>query len=281
MKGRILAASVLGLFLLSTAGCSSVRIRVWMNEGNKLYKGQRYEEAVEEYKKILTIAPDNWGANYQIAMSYLAMYHPGSTHPKDLEYADKSAAAFERLLTLKAPDPDTAEKVRNYYVALLRSADKMDKVVAYYDALLKKEPNNPTYVAQIAEIYAKKGDFPNALKYYQMRTQIDPKNKEAWYTIGVVCSDRVKSFGPTLPMEEVDQTIEMGIKSMDKALELDPNYFDALVWEGILYRQKSSQLASQMKNEEAGEAFNKAEELKKKAEEIAKKRSTGALQKGA
>lgn len=281
MPGAARLIGVVGLLLVMATGCDTVRTRVWMNEGNKLYKGQRYEEAIELYKKIVAIDSNNWPANYQIAMSYLAMYHPGSTHPKDIEYADKSAVGFEKLMTLKAPDKETEDKIRNYYVALLRSADKMDKIVAYYDGLLKTDPRNTTYIGQLAEIYAKKGDYPNAMKYYKMRAEMDPQNKEAWYTIGVVNSQRAKDFGPTLPVEEVDQTIDEGIKAMDKALTIDPNYFDALVWEGILYRQKSSQLASQMKNEEAGEAFTKAEALKKKAEEIVKQRKATSPQKGA
>lgn len=287
MKHRLSAVRlwVVGFVLiaaLGAAGCTSIRTRVWMNEGHKLYKAQKYEQAIVEYKKIVAIDPDNWPANYQIAMSYLAMYHPGSTHEKDIEYADNSVAGFERLLALQAPDKETEEKVRNYYVALLRSTDKMDKIVTYYDGLLEKDPRNTTYIAQLAEIYAKKGDFPSAMKYYTLRAEIEPKNKEAWYTIGVLSSARAKEFGPILPMEEVDQTIDEGIKAMDKALAIDPNYFEALVWEGILYRQKSSQLASQMKNEEAGEAFTRAEELKKKAEEIIKKqKAADQVQKGA
>src|SRR5712691_3239992 len=200
MKGRLQGAILVGWVLVLVAGCTTVRTRIWMNEGNKLYNAKKFEEAIEEYKKIVGIDPGNWSANYQVAMSYLAMYHPGSTHPKDVEYADKSAVAFEKLLTLQAPDTQTAGTVRNYYVALLRSAEKTDKVIAYYNSLLKKEPKSPTLISQLAEIYAKKGDFQNAMKYYKMRTDIEPSNKEAWYTIGVVCWYRVKEMGPTLPV---------------------------------------------------------------------------------
>src|ERR1043166_8940191 len=95
------AVSVLSLALLLTlavvsSGCTSIRTRVWMNAGNKYYKAQKYEQAIGEYQKIVAVDPGNWPANYQIAMSYLALYHPGSTHPKDLEYADKSTAEFEK-----------------------------------------------------------------------------------------------------------------------------------------------------------------------------------------
>jgi tetratricopeptide (TPR) repeat protein len=90
MKGRWTAA-VLGILIVaSSVSCKTVRTRVWMNEGNKLYRAQKYDEAVEFYKKIVAIDPQHWTANYLIAMSYTALYHPGSEHEKDKEYADKA-----------------------------------------------------------------------------------------------------------------------------------------------------------------------------------------------
>ena len=273
------AAAVISAATISSTGCDSIRERVYLNEGNKLYIAQRYDEAIAKYKKITAIDPTNWTANYLIAMSNLAMYHPGSTHPKDVAYCDQAIAGFEKLMTLKAPDPDTAEKIRNYYVATLRSADRTDKVIAYYDSELKKDPRNTTLIGQLAEIYAKKGDVDNALKYYLKRTEVDPQNKEAWYTIGVVCWERVKDAGPTMAPEEVDKILQTGFDAMNKALAIDPNYFDALVYTGLLYRQKSSALAAQMKAEEAGAAFTKAEEYRTKAAEIGKKRMAEAAAK--
>lgn len=279
MIAKRLMAIVLGLTLVSVVGCTSLRTRVHMSQGNKLYKAQKYEEAIEEYKKILSFDPNNWPANYQIAMSYLVMYHPGSTHPKDIEYCDKSTAEFEKLMTLKAPDPETEERIRTYYIALLRSAERTEKVIAFYDEQLKQDPRNTTLIGQLAEIYAKKGDFDNALKYYQKRTEVDPQNKEAWYTIGVVCWERVKNAGPTLPVEDVEKILQTGLDAMDKALAIDKDYFDALVYTGLLYRQRSSSLAAQMKNEEAGAAMDKAEEYKARAQEIGKKRMAAAAAK--
>src|SRR6266581_1377500 len=139
---------------------------------------------------------------------------------KAQKYADKSVAGFEKLLKLQAPDADTAEKVRNYYIAILRSADKTDKAIAYYKELLSSEPRNTSYMAQLAEIYAKKGDVPNALEYYEKRAEVDPTNKEAWYTIGVVCWEQVHKMGPTLSDEERTATIARGLKAMEKALAL-------------------------------------------------------------
>ena len=102
MKGR-LAAAVLGVVLLvSGVSCTTIRTRVWMNEGNKLYKAQRYDEAVEFYKKIVGVDPGNWTANYLIAMSYTALYHPGSEHEKDKQYVEEATKTAAR----RGEEPD-------------------------------------------------------------------------------------------------------------------------------------------------------------------------------
>lgn len=282
MSRRVVAALTLGLTLtLLASGCTSVRTRIWMNEGNRLYKAQKYEEAITEYSKIVALDPSHWSANYQIAMSYMVLYHPGSAHPKDLEYAEKSVAAFEKLLDLQAPDSDTADKVRNYYVSLLRSAEKTDKAVAYYEKLLQKEPRNTSFMAQVAEIHNKKGDIQNALKYYEKRAEVEPNNKEAWYTIGVVCWERSYRMKEMISLDERSEMVDRGMKALEKAIAIDPEYTEALAYINLMYREKAQVLSRQEKVEEAGEAYAKSEEYQKKTLEILNRKKQAAAAKKA
>ena len=249
-----------------------------MGEGNKLYKGQKYEEASVYYQKIVAMDPTGWPANYQIAMCYLAMYHPGSTHPKDIEYAEKSVTALERLLQLKAPDPETAEKIRNFYVGVLQSSDKMDKVVAYFSELLKKDPTNGMIMAQVAQLYAKKGDFPNALIWFEKRCVAEPRNKEAWYTVGVVCWERSYRGGTSVSDEERGQLIDKGMAALDKAMAIDPNYFEALAYVKLMWLEKYKLAKAQGKEDDARAAYQKADELQKQLMELNKLRKAQQAQ---
>jgi tetratricopeptide (TPR) repeat protein len=266
---------VVAAILTAASGCDTVRIRTTLNKGNEYYAGQRYEEAIGEYDKVLAIDPSNWQANYLKSVSYLALYKPGSTHPKDLEYSTKGIASFEKLLKLPAPTPDEAEKVRGFYLGFLNGAEMKDKALEFMKAELETNPTNVALISQIADMYLKAGDFPQALAYFEKRASLEPDNKEAWYTIGVSCWARSYHGGMMVSQEERGQVVQKGIEALDKAMAIEPNYFDALSYTNLLYREKAKYLASIGQSMEAGEAYMKADEYLKKALEVRKGQTQG------
>ena len=308
------AVAVVALIALG-AGCNGFRERVFLKKGNELYTAQKYEEAIKQYAEILKINPSSWDANYLTAVSYLALYHPGSEHPKDKDYAAKGLAAFEHTLELTAPDADTREKTEKFYLSFLDSAGEKDKAVAYLEKQLASRPNDlalmlnltprdsilaclryarhnangmrarialagaeqlasrPNDLAlinQIATLYQKKGDFTKALEYFEKRANMDPTNKEAWYTLGVNCWARSYKGGFEVSQEERELVVDKGINALDKALAIDPNYFDALSYINLIYREKAKALTTVGKTAEAGQAYAKADEYQKRAIELRK-----------
>ena len=263
------AVSILALFI-SAQGCPAFKARGFHKRGNELYAAQKYDEAIAEYAKLLAIEPDNWDGNYLTSVSYLALYHPGSEHPKDKEYAEKGIASFERTLKLQAPSPETREKTEKFYLSFLDSTGDKDKAIQYLEAQLKERPDDLALINQIATLYMKKGDFPNALIYFEKRASKDSKNKEAWYTLGVNCWARSYNGKDTISQEEREMVVDKGITALDRALKLDPNYFEALSYINLIYREKSKALQAVGKNAEAGQAWAKADEYQKQAIELRK-----------
>jgi tetratricopeptide (TPR) repeat protein len=227
-----------------TAGCKRFQEQVFLKKGNELYTGQKYEEAIKEYEQLLKIDPKDWDGNYLTAVSYLALYHPGSEHPKDQEYAQKGLAAFEKTLELTAPSPEVREKTERFYLSFLDSTGDKDKAIAYLEKQLASRPNDLALINQIATLYQKKGDFTKALEYFEKRANMDPTNKETWYTLGVNCWARSYHGGVTVSQEEREQVVEKGIMALEKALAIDPNYFDALSYINLIYREKAKALAA-------------------------------------
>jgi len=262
--------------LVTAPGCDALRERFALKKGNEFYTQQKYEKAAEEYAKILALEPDDWDGNYLSAISYLAMYHPGSTHPKDKEYAAKAIAGFEKCMSLDAPSKEVATKVEEFYLSLLVSTGEFAKASEYLEAKLEADPGNATLMVQLAQLYAKSGDFENALKYFEMRAEAEPDSKEAWYTVGVVCWERSYRGGPAVSNEERGRVIEKGTAALERALSLEPNYFDALSYINLIYREKAKMLAELGDLEEAQVAYQTAEGYMKQAIEVREKQTAGA-----
>lgn len=266
----IVAAMVIG------PGCESFKERVLLKKGNELYAAQKYEEAIKQYDELVKLNPKSWDGNYLMAVSYLALYHPGSEHPKDKEYAEKGLAAFESTLELPAPSPDDREKTEKFYLSFLNSTGDKDKAIAYLEKQLGTRPNDLTLINQIATLYQKAGNFTKALEYFEKRANMDPTNKETWYTLGVNCWARSYHGGLAVSQEEREQVVDKGIEALNKALAIDPNYFDALSYINLIYREKAKALASVGKNAEAGQAYAKADEYQKQAIDIRKAQTAKA-----
>jgi len=74
--------------------------------------------------------------------------------------------------------------------------------------------------------------------------------------------------GVAVSQEEREKVVDRGIAAFEKALALDPNYFDALSYINLTYREKAKALAAVGKIDEANLAYQKAEEYKKKATDL-------------
>jgi tetratricopeptide (TPR) repeat protein len=124
---------------------------------------------------------------------------------------------------------------------------------------------------QIADLYLKRGEFTKALEYHEKVAATNPSSKEAWYTIGVLCWARSYHGGIMVSQEEREQVIQKGMDVLNKALALDPEYFDALSYMNLLYRERQKALTNVGNAAEAQAAYLKAEEYTKKALDVRKK----------
>jgi hypothetical protein len=76
--------------------------------------------------------------------------------------------------------------------------------------------------------------------------------------------------------EERKLLVEKGLAALQKALAIDPDYFDALSYANLLYREQYKVLAATGNQQEAGLSLLKAEEYFKRAMEARKKGQAGS-----
>jgi tetratricopeptide (TPR) repeat protein len=200
----------------------------------------------------------------------MGMYQPGSKHPKDLEYAQK---AIDNLKQYVAAYPED-QKVLEYLVSMYLNTERYDDAIAFYqNELLKRNPKDSKAMQSLAMLYFKKGDFDNGVKWLKERLTVEGTNPEVYYLIGVQAWDRSYNFPNTDPVLRA-KIVDEGMAALNKAVEMKPDYFEAISYINLLYREKAKMETDPAKKQEYTDTANKylqqALELRKAAQEKAK-----------
>jgi tetratricopeptide (TPR) repeat protein len=274
-RKSLIATLALACLVLGTTGCQGIVERLKANyavkQGNDFYKAQDFLKAVQWYRYGTYLNPDLPIAYYNTALAYMALYKPGSLHPKDVRYADEAISNLKRFLHFN-PDHEDA---KNYLLTVYLQAERYDDAAKFFEAEVKERGSDPVVASQLAQklgmIYAKKGDFESSLEWYKKRADIDKDSPEALYTIGVLCWDKVYKAGPTLDLDRRKELIEMGLDYLQRASNMRENYFEAVSYINLMFRQKAmvAQLGGNMEefakyNQEADKNLRLALEMRKK-----------------
>ena len=237
----LVAALMLGVLSL---GCQDkinyLKARSELNQGVNAFGRSDYAFAAVHFEKAFELDPDLLTAQQYLATSYMMQYIPGGMSEENVAVADKALAVFEDVLD---KDPENASALA--YVASLyfNMGDKMDMAKEYYNRLIaaddqNKEARYTMGVIAWIEVYQLRLD--TRATYYM--SQEDPGPLKAWCDTNrrlsrkdrAACNaDREKLLEEGLPV------VDGGMKHLEKAIELDADYGDAMAYLNLLYRERA------------------------------------------
>lgn len=220
----VVAAAFLAALTMMT-GCSRLKARDQLNKGVAAYKNAKYEEAIGHFQNAVSLDP-----TLPMARLYLA-----------------TAYAQQVVPDLKTPD-----NLKNANLAIKGFQDVLDR-----------DPKDISSLKGIAGLYFQIDDFDKAKEWQQKVLAVDPQDAEAAYTIGVINwgvahKNAVQALtavnmqdggdgNPKMPKAACQKLAEQnaaivneGLQYLQKALEIRPNYDDAMAYMNLMYRQKAN-----------------------------------------
>jgi tetratricopeptide (TPR) repeat protein len=226
-----------------------------LNLGVSAYKDARYPEAIEHFSNAAQLDPNFVAAHLYLGTAYMQQYIPGSESPDNQKMAQFALDAFRRALNLDA--------------------------------------QNETAISSVASLYYQQKKFSESADWYKRATAVNPNNKEAWYTLGVIAWSQFYpayaqararlGMKPEDPGPLRDQAarqnlttaygamIDEGLRNLEKALSLDPEYDDAMAYMNLLVRERAdmdeTQAEYQSDIKTADEWVRKALDTKKRKAE--------------
>ncbi len=260
---RVMAVGGLALLVTTVTGCEKVadqfKAKQLIRKGNAYFKEQLYEDALKQYQDAAKLDPTEIRIKKFVAMANMAIYNPGSQHPKDLAALEAAITNFKEYLAVR-PEDDGAAK---FLVTTYMNSRRYDDAIQYFKDWLKVHSTDKQAVQTVAMLYAKKGDFEQSMEWQDNLAKLDPTNAEVFYTIGVTCWD--KSYNT--PQAELDgdarkAMIDRGMTALEKANSLREDYFEAMLYVNLLYREYAKLENDPLKKEEL---LAKATEWQQKA----------------
>jgi tetratricopeptide (TPR) repeat protein len=229
-----LAAAAVLVLAGASAGCKKLEARDNLNKGVQAFKNAKYADAVEFFKRAIELDPTYPTAKLYLATAYMSQYIPGAESPENLSFAENAAKYFMEVLN---EDPNNTTAIKS-----LAS-------LAY-----QQSSGAPTTEEKLARL-------DKAAEWNRRLAQVNPQEKEAYYSLGVIAwakfypvwmSTRNKlGMKPDEPgplkdkkvrtelREKYMALIEDGIQNLKKALEIDPEYDDAMAYLNLLHRERA------------------------------------------
>ena len=223
--GRIrvfLAVGVVEALVLVASGCDKLKARDNINSGTAAFKAGNFTEAADRFKTAAALDPAIPNIRIYLATAYIQQYIPGTETEENKKYAQ---AALDEL-----------------------------------QKTLEKDPKNLLATQYMANVYYQMKDFPKAQEWSKKVIEIDPKDKGALYTLGVipwiqfVAADREARINEKMRMEDPGplkdakekaalkekywQSLTDGIEYEKKALAVDPEYENAMAYMNLLIRYR-------------------------------------------
>jgi len=241
-----------------------------------MYLNEQYRPALAQYQKGLELDPTATFAWRSVGLSALALYKPGDNSKANRELGDLAVKAFESYLE----DYPDDEKIRDYLISTYVNSKKYDQALAYLGKQAQADPGNANIQASRIRLLIEAGRVAEAR---QLAYQLPPSDAkaEALYTLGVNEWDAAfHGRNTTMPVVEQEKRIDEALAGMQEALKIKPDYFEAMVYYNLLFREKAKLQTDEAKKQEyfakAGEWQEKAKALRKKQQEEEKKKAQEA-----
>jgi len=197
------------------------------------------DAAVENYKKSLEVNQATHErlkkvkTNTLAALTSIYADDPYRSYEDAMRYADQ-------LVQENPNDPKNLYAKANLY----EKFNKIDEAEKTYKQVSDSNPNDPKACGALAAFYNKplwdgKSKFDQAIEVLERCASLAPNDASGYQKLATFFWDKAYR-DPLLTDEQKEQYADKGLEQVDKALSLKPDYFEAVIFKGLLYRVKAN-----------------------------------------
>jgi tetratricopeptide (TPR) repeat protein len=268
--GHSTAARVLGLVavavtLLGAAGCNKLKARDLLNKGVAAFKNGQYDSSIEDFKQAKDLDPTLLNARLYLATAYATEYIPGAPSDDNVRVGQQAVSEFQDVLSVDAQNLSALDGIGSILYNMAGTPfdpDKYNESKKYHQKHIDLAPSDPEpyyWIGVIDWTLAYRGNAEARQAYNLQNPKKQAKEADP-------LPDKVRDQFT----QQYSNLVDEGLKVLQKATDLRPDYSDAMAYQSLLLRQKAdmSDNASRASLEkQADDLLDKAKEIKQKAAE--------------
>ena len=184
--------------------------------------------------------------------------------------------AFEYMSQLLKEAPSDIKNL--YAIANLHEKfGQIPEAESRYKEVVKLNPKDAKACGALAAFYNKplwegRSRFDDAISTLEQCTALDPNDATGYYKVATFFWDKAYR-DPTLNDPDKDAYADKGLVQVEKALKIKPDYWEALITKGLLYRVKA---LSTKNPKQRGEYLDQASTIQKMALEMRKQQQAAS-----
>lgn len=187
--------------------------------------------------------------------------------PDKMNDPAKAEPVVQKMIQLEPSEP------ANYFALakIYEDAGAYEEAEKVLQQAKQARPSDPSVYMTLAGYYNRQGHFDKTIEALEERAAKEPNNPEAFYTIATYYWDEAyRDF--KLKENEKREFVGKGVEAVDHALQIKPDYMEALVYKNLLLRLQAN-LEKDTAKQQA--LIKEADKLRDKAQELRKQKAAG------
>jgi tetratricopeptide (TPR) repeat protein len=224
-------------------------------------------KAVDNYQKAAEKLSTSSKADDKKLGTLSLQYLVAAYGPDKLNDPAKAEPVVQKMIQLEPGEPS------NYFALakIYEDAGAYEEAEKVLQQAKAAKPTDPAVYMTLAGYYNRQGHFDKTIEALEERAAKEPNNPEAFYTIATYYWDEAyRDF--KLKEAEKRAFVGKGVEAVDHALQIKPDYMEALVYKNLLLRLQANLEKDPAKQQQL---IKDADKLRDKAQELRKQKAAG------
>ena len=257
-----------------------------LNQGVEAFKNAQFEEAVRLFKRAKQLDPVLQNASLYLATAYASQFIPGAPSEENVRNGELAKREYKEVLDQNPTNLSAIDGIASILYQMAGqpfNTEMFAESKSYHKKHTELRPDDPQPYYSIGVIdwaLAYRGNTLLRAEFNQsvgVREETSTFDEDSDGGDTKDTKDHVTGLKDTDPLPEVlrrkyvedfGPTIDEGVSALKRAIELKPDYDDAMTYLNLLYRRKADVVGPGIERnaylEQADELLDKVKEIKQK-----------------